>query len=101
MRLTPLRQSPKDSPGPMNSRQKTRKTNNNELPFPHIYYRKLPSPESEKRGRTGQFITPQGSAVQAPHNTDLYYPLPELTTRYSGTRRDHLLHNPESNNNFP
>jgi hypothetical protein len=97
MRLTALRQPPTDSPRPMNPRPKSRKTHNKALPHSHTYYCKLPSPESVKTGRTVQY-TPQGYAVRS---TIMYYPLPELTTRISGTRRERLLLNPELNTHSP
>ena len=101
MRLKALRQPPTESPRPMNPRQTQRKSNNNDLPSLHTCYCKHPSPESEKRRRTGQYGTLQGGAAQAPNSNDLHYPTPELTIYTSETHKGHLLMNPDNNKNFP
>ena len=101
MRLTALRQSLKDVPGPMNPRQMKRESTTNDLPSPHVCQCKHPPPKSEKRRRTGQYGTPESGAVHAPHNTNLHYPLYELTTRITGTRKGHLLLNSAPNKSFP
>jgi hypothetical protein len=101
MRLTALRQSPKDVSGSMNPRQMIRKSTPTDLSPPHICCCKHPFPESEKCWRVGQYATLQGGAVHAPHNTDMYSLLPKLTTRNTWTRRDHLLHNPAPSKKLP
>jgi hypothetical protein len=51
--------------------------------------------------RAGRYAAPQGGVVQAPHNTAQPNPLPDLTKRNTGTRRDHLPHSPSPNKNSP
>ncbi len=101
MRLTAVRQSPKDVSGPMNPRQMKRKSIPNDLYSPHLCFCKHTSSELENLWRARQYDTPQGGAVQAPHSNDLSNPLHVLTTRNSGTRRDHMSLNLAPNKKFP
>ena len=80
MRLTALRQPPKDSPRPMNLMLKKRKTTANDLPSPHLCNCTNLPPKIKKHRKTGQYGPPQGGAVQAPQRTDLHYPLTVLST---------------------
>jgi hypothetical protein len=101
MRPTALRQTPKDSPRPMNLRLKKRKPTTIDSPSPHICHRKTLSADTEKSRRTGQYGTPKSGAIQAPHSANMYYPLSEPTTRTTGTCESHLPTNFAPNKPFP
>ncbi len=90
MRLTALRQSPKDVSKPMNPRQMKRKSAPNDKHSTLLCYSRYTSTKSEKCGRAGYNATPQSGAVRAPLNTGRSGSLPELATRNTWARRDHL-----------
>jgi len=93
MRLTALRQPPKDVSGPKNPRHMKRKSIPTDLHTSPLCYCKHTSPESKKCRRAGQHAASQGGAEHATHSTDISIPVPELTKRKSGTRRNHLYPN--------
>ena len=101
MRLTALRQSPKDISGPMNSRHMKRKSTPNYKYSTLLCYCKHTPTKSKKCGRAGYYAVPQSGAVRATHITCKSNPLLELATRNTGARRDHLPLHPDPNEIFP
>ena len=101
MRLTALRQPPKDSPRPMHPRLKHRKSTAKDSPPPHLCHCKTLLAETKKRWRPVQYGTQKVGAVQAPHITDLLYSLPELKTPTTWNHESHLRLNYTPNENLP
>jgi len=101
MRLTALRQSPKDISGPKHPRQMQQNLIRNDSYSTLLSNCKPISSESGKCGRARPCAAPYGGAVREPRSTDQFNPLPELTTLDLGTCKDHLFPNPAPTKNSP